>query len=70
VFPSKVVTLHPYWLAGARVGYRLKPGLELFARGSNLLDQHFEDVFGSRTEGRAIYAGVRLSSGAGRRSSP
>jgi vitamin B12 transporter len=70
VFPSRVVSLHPYWLAGARVGYRLNGGLELFARGSNLFDQHFEDVFGSRTEGRAIYAGVRLSSAAGRRSSP
>ena len=70
VFPARIVTLHPYWLAGARVGYRLKAGLELFARGSNLLDQHFEDVFGSRTEGRAIYGGVRFSSGAGRRSSP
>lgn len=70
VFPSRVVTLHPYWLAGARVGYKLRRGLELFARGSNLLNQHFEDVFGSRTEGRAIYAGLKVSFGEGRRSSP
>ena len=70
LFPAAPVTLHAYWLAGARVAYRLRPGLELFARGSNLLNQHVEDVFGSRTEGRAVYAGLRLSSGAGRRSSP
>ena len=70
VFPAAPVTLHAYWLAGARVAYRLRSGLELFARGSNLLDQHFEDVFGSRTEGRAIYAGLKVSFGAGRRSSP
>jgi vitamin B12 transporter len=70
VFPAATVTLHSYWLAGARIAYRLRPGLELFARGSNLLKQQFEDVFGSRTEGRAVYAGLRLSSGAGRRSSP
>jgi vitamin B12 transporter len=70
VFPAATVTLHSYWLAGARVAYSLRPGLELFARGSNLLNQHFEDVFGSRTEGRAVFAGLRLSSGAGRRSSP
>ena len=70
VFPSAVVTLHPYWLAGARVGYRLGRGLELFARGSNLLNQHYEDAFGSRTEGRAVYAGLKVSFGEGRRSSP
>jgi len=70
VFPAAPVTLHAYWLAEARVAYRLRPGLELFARGANLLNQHFEDVFGSRTEGRAVYVGVKLSSGAGRRSSP
>ena len=70
VFPSKVVTLHPYWLAGARVGYKVRRDLELFARGSNLLNQHFEDVFGSRTEGRAVYAGLKVSFGEGRRSSP
>ncbi|HEX5257556.1 MAG TPA: TonB-dependent receptor [Sphingomicrobium sp.] len=69
VFPAAPVTLHAYWLAGARLGYALRPGIELFARGSNLLNQHFEDVFGSRTEGRAVYAGVRFSSGAGPRSS-
>jgi vitamin B12 transporter len=69
VLPAAPVTLHAYWLAGARLAYALRPGVELFARGANLLDQHFEDVFGSRTEGRAVYAGVRLSPGPGRRSS-
>jgi vitamin B12 transporter len=39
----------------------VRRGVELFARGSNLLDQHYEDAFGYRTEGRAVYAGVRLS---------
>lgn len=69
VFPAVPVALHAYWLAGARVAYRLRPGLELFVRGSNLLNQHFEDVFGSRTEGRAAYVGLRLSPSAGQRSS-
>ena len=69
VFPAAPVTLHAYWLAGARLAYALRPGLELFARGSNLLNQHFEDVFGSRTEGRAVYAGLRLSPAEGPRSS-
>ena len=66
-FPFDRVALGSYWLAGARVAYAVRPGIELFARGSNLLDQQYQDVFGYRTEGRAVYAGIRL---AGRRSSP
>jgi vitamin B12 transporter len=67
IFPFDRLTLGSYWLADARVAYRLRPGIELFARGSNLLDQRYHDVFTYRTEGRALYAGIRL---AGRRSSP
>jgi vitamin B12 transporter len=66
-FPFDRVALGSYWLAGARVAYRITPGIELFARGSNLLNQDYQDVFGYRTEGRAAYAGIRL---AGRQSSP
>jgi vitamin B12 transporter len=60
-FPFDRVTLGSYWLADARVAYAVRRGVELFARGSNLLDQHYQDVFSYRTEGRAVYAGVRLS---------
>jgi vitamin B12 transporter len=67
VFPFDRVALGSYWLAGARVAYEVRPGIEIFARGSNLLDQTYQDVFGYRTEGRAVFAGIRL---AGRRSSP
>jgi vitamin B12 transporter len=66
-FPFDRVALHSYWLADARLAYAVRPGVELFVRGANLLNQHYEDVFSYRTEPRAIYAGVRL---AGRRSSP
>jgi len=61
-FPFDRVTLGSYWLADARVGYAIHPGVELFARMSNALGQHYEDVFGYRTEPRAAYAGLRLSS--------
>jgi vitamin B12 transporter len=60
VFPAQAVSLKSYWLAGARVGYSIRPGVELFARGSNLFDAGYQDVFGYRTEGRAVYAGIRL----------
>jgi vitamin B12 transporter len=60
VFPAEKVRLKAYWLAGARLGYRVRSGIELFARASNLFDARYQDVFGYRTEGRAIYGGVRL----------
>ena len=60
VFPAEQVRLHADWLAGARLAYAVRPEVELFARATNALDQHYQDVFGYRTEGRAAYVGVRL----------
>ena len=59
-FPARSVRLNAYWLAGARVAYDIRPNVQLFARTSNLFDSRYQDVFGYRTEGRAIYAGVSL----------
>jgi len=67
VFPAQKVRLNPYWLASARFAYSVSENVDLFVRGSNLLDERYQDVFGYRTEGRAVFAGIRL---AGRRSSP
>jgi vitamin B12 transporter len=66
-FPFDRVRLGSYWLADARVAYQIARRCELFVRGSNLLDQRYQDVFGYRTEGRGLFAGIRL---ADRRSSP
>ncbi len=62
VVPAEQVRLKPYWLGGVRIGYAIGPRTQLFARVSNLFDAHYQDVFGYRTEGRAIYAGIRLGS--------
>lgn len=59
-FPFETVHLASYWLAGARVGYAVRPGVEVFARGSNLFNRHYQDVFGYHMEGRGLFAGVRL----------
>ena len=59
-FPFGVVQLHAYWLGGARVGYQLTRKVQLFVRGSNLLGAHYEDSAGYHTEGRGIFAGIRL----------
>ena len=66
-FPFDEVRLGSYWLAGARIAYGLKPGLELFVRGSNLFDARYQDSFGYRTEGFGMFGGISLS--ADRRSS-
>jgi len=60
VFPARRVRLEPYWLAGARIAYEVRPGLELFVRASNLFDANYQDVFGYRTEGRGLFAGISL----------
>lgn len=61
-FPFGLVRLRSYWLVGARLAYRLKPGIEIYARGSNLLGSHYEDSVGYRTEGFGLFAGLRLAS--------
>ena len=60
IFPFDRVTLGSYWLADARIAYELRPGIELFARASNLLSQHYQDVFSYRTDPRGVFAGIRL----------
>lgn len=59
-FPFGVVRLHSYWLADARIAYAIMPGIEVYARGANLLDAHYEDSAGYRTEGRGLFAGISL----------
>jgi len=61
--PSEIVTLQKYWLVDLTVQYQLTPALKLFARGTNLLDEEYEQVYGYRTQGRAGYVGIRTSFG-------
>jgi vitamin B12 transporter len=61
--PSEIVTLDAYWLVDLAVQYRVTPAVTLFARGTNLLDDEYEQVYGYRTLGRAGYVGVRTSFG-------
>jgi vitamin B12 transporter len=67
-FPFGIVRLRSYWLADARVAYAVRPGVELYARGSNMFVARYSDSAGYRTEGLGVFAGIRLQ--AGRRSSP
>ena len=61
--PYDLVDLDSYWLAGARLGWRLNERLELFGRVANAFDADYQDLVGYRTEGRSAHAGVRLGFG-------
>jgi vitamin B12 transporter len=60
VFPARKVTLDDYVLASVKLGWRLTPTLEAYARVENVFDAAYEDVIGYNTAGRAFYAGIRL----------
>lgn len=68
LFPFGIVRLDSYWLAAARVAYDVTPSVQLYLRGGNLFDADYEDSADYRTEGRGLFAGIRLK--ADRRSSP
>ncbi|MFC7537644.1 TonB-dependent receptor domain-containing protein [Sphingomonas sp. GCM10030256] len=61
LFPSALVRLDEYWLAGARLAYEVRPGMQLFGRLANAFDDRARDVVGYRTEGRSAHGGVRLA---------
>ena len=62
-FPFGRVTLDSYWLAGARIAFQVAERIQLFARTANAFDTDYQNALGYRTEGRSLYAGIRLASG-------
>ena len=60
-FSSQRVTLDEYWLVTAAASYKVAPGVELYGRVENLLDENYREIFGFDTAGVAAYAGVRIS---------
>ena len=61
--PQETVTLGDYWLFDVAAQYRATDSTTVFAKGTNLLDENYEQVFGYRTPGRAGYLGVRVNFG-------
>ena len=62
-YPYPRVRLGGYVLAAARIGYRVSPHAELFARVANAFDRHYQDVLGYRPSGRSVNGGIRLALG-------
>jgi len=63
IIPSAMVKLDPYWLTSVRAAYRVADPVEVYLRAANAFDDDYQDVFGYRTEGRSIHAGLRFSIG-------
>lgn len=64
-FPAlpEIVTLQSYWILDLTAQYQLTPSFGIFAKGTNLLDQDYEQVYGYQTLGRAGYLGIRANFG-------
>ena len=58
--PTRRVTLAEYVLLNIAASYRVNDHLEIYARGENLLDQNYQEVFTFGAPGIAGYGGLRL----------
>ena len=56
-------TLADYWLVNASAKYEVLPGVEVFGRVENLLDERYFEIYGFATAGAAAWGGVRLTWG-------
>lgn len=56
-----VTTLEDYWLVNAAASYKLSPGVEVYGRVENLLNQDYQEIYGYETAGVAAYAGLRFT---------
>jgi len=56
----QTVTLDAYTLVSGRASWRFENGVQIYARGENLMDESYEDVFGYTSPGRGLYAGLRF----------
>jgi vitamin B12 transporter len=57
--PSRIVKMDDYTLLNLNITYSLDASTELYARGENLLDEDYEEVFGYRAPGIGGYVGMR-----------
>jgi len=58
---SQAVVLDSYWLVNVAASYEVSPGVAVYGRIENALDQDYQQVFGFATAGIAAYAGLRFT---------
>ena len=63
-FNTVYTTLPSYWNVRLAASYKLDRGVEVFGRVENLLNQHYQEVYGyNATAGTTAFAGVKLTFG-------
>ena len=60
-FVSEPVPLDAYWLVNVAASYEISPGVALYGRVENALNQEYQQILGYETAGIAAYAGLRFS---------
>jgi vitamin B12 transporter len=55
------VSLDEYWFVNAAASYEVSPGVQLYGRVENLLDERYQEVFSMETAGISAFAGVKLT---------
>ena len=60
---TRTETLDSFTLVNVAASYEILDGISIFARGENLLDDNYQEVFGFGTPGIAGFAGVRIKLG-------
>jgi len=58
--PSRRVSLKAFTLVTLAASWQLRKEVEIYARIENLLDQHYEEIYGNPAPGPGAYAGVRF----------
>jgi vitamin B12 transporter len=53
--------LAPYATLAMKAEYALTPYVTVFARGENLTNARYQEVFNYGTAGRSVYGGIRTS---------
>ena len=62
-FKQQRVLLDPFWVVNAAVSYKLQPGVEVFGRVENFLDQRYQEIFGFEAAPITAFAGIKLTFG-------
>ena len=62
-FGSQTVTLDSYILADANVNYKLTDSVSIFGRLQNILNERYENVFGTANPGLGAFMGLRVQFG-------
>lgn len=59
LFARSQRTLDDFWLVQASAAYDIVPGVTLFGRVENLLDETYEEAFGYRGQGLGLFVGLK-----------